>query len=165
MKSVKYRAHSSSILNISSRMLLLATFIFGVIINFVSTFYILGWVPALVVFYLEKKSVFVKYHSLLIVFTEIVKGLLLFLLTMISLQFEIPYFYGVYTDADFSLGIMSYVDLGINAFFLVLQIYQIWKICNYSELNVKFVNKVIYYFMKKDPRFYKMQEKVPLIEY
>ncbi len=164
MKTVKYKAHKSSILISPARLLLLATIILGVIINLVSTLYVLGWIPAMVVYYMEKKSIFVKYHSLLIVFTEIVKGLLLFILTIISLQFDIPYFYGVFTDVDFNLGIMGYIDIGINTFFLLFQVFQIWKICTYSEFGVKFINKILYYFMKKDPKFYEMQEKMNVIE-
>lgn len=164
MEVKHYKAHKSSIFNCSARLLLIITIILGVLINMVSTLYVLGWVPALIIFYLEKKSIFVKYHSLLVVLLEVIKGSVLLLLTMISLQLDLPYFYGIYTDTNFELGIMAYMDIAINAMFLVIRIYQIWKICNYSELNIKLINKIIYYFMKKDPKFYEMENKMVEIE-
>lgn len=159
MGQFKYKPHKSSIINISVRLLLILTVILSFFINLGSTNYIFAWIPPMIVFYLEKESIFVKYHSLLLVFIEIVRGLFLFFLTILSLQFNIPYFYGMLGQGDFSIGAIGYFDIALSVIILVFQIYQIWKISNYQELNIKSVDKVLYYFIKKDPRYYDLENK------
>lgn len=158
----QYLKHRSSVFNLWGRNILIIIILASLLINAFSTLFLLGWVPILIVYYIEKESLFVKYHSLLGLLLEILKGSLLFILSIISLNANLPYYYGIFTESSFQMGIMGYLDIFINLVFVAITIYQIVQIYNYKELNIKWLNKLIYWFLMKDPKFDKIEKNTPL---
>lgn len=157
-----YKSHKSSFFNMCARGLGITLMIVVFALDVLPSSFFLGWIPAAIIMYFEKNSLFVKYHATQLFFLQLFKGLFFFALSFIAIFTNQPYFTGEVGTGTFQLSLFGYLDLGILILWLIFFLLQFWNILKYKEFNISFIQKLVYKVMDADPRLTDIYKNTPI---
>lgn len=162
MNGKGYLPHHSSILKTSARATVVGILLIAIVIDLLPTINYFGWIPAILFMYFEKKSIYVKYHATQLVMIEIIKVVASFLLLLVSIFFDIPYYAGEYGTPSFKILPGGYLDLSIVVLSTIILLIQLWYAWKYQEFKGEKIRAYVYRMMKKDPKFDQMVRNTPI---
>lgn len=161
----KYKPHKSSFFKMPARGVIVLLFLTVVIFDIVFSEYYLGWLPAVVLMYIEKNSLFVKYHSTQLLFLQLFKGIAIFILNFLVIIFEWSYYIGDFTTNSFEISVVGYIDIFIFIIWFAFFIIQFLYASNYKEFSSSTIRKIIYKFIKTDPNYKSIYNRTPYERY
>lgn len=162
MNGKEYLPHQSSVLRISAKATVVGILLFAIAIDLLPTINYFGWVPAILFMYFEKKSIYIKYHATQLVMVEVTKVVASFLLLIVSIFFDMPYYTGEYGTPSFQILAGGYLDLSIIILSTIMLLVQLWYAWKYQEFKGEKIRAFIYRMMKKDPKFDQMLRNTPI---
>ncbi len=137
------KKHQSSIANVDANIMALLTYIGGAILAFVPGLKFFSWAVPLVIYFLEKKSDFVKKHAVQSISLNIVSSIFMFIIVIvlggIISSFSNPYYYGSGLAGLALVGLLSTI-LGIVV--LIVVIIASVKAYNYKSYTIPLLGKL-----------------------
>lgn len=145
----KYIEHKSSIFNINSLHLSILIYVIPIVINFFPTVNYMGWIFPILIFYNEKSSPFIKFHSLNSLIIELFRVCVGLLLVILAVYFKMPIYTINSEGLAFinALGYLHIIFIGVTFYF---SIHSVIKCINYKEVNLFLLSYFSSKYLKND---------------
>lgn len=144
MRNEKYASHQSSIGNTDANLMALLSYLSVIIMGWIPVLKLVPWVAPLIIWNLEKKSRFVKFHALQSMILDIVFSVvsLLFRVILIGivggLSISGNFFSAIFTGGFFSLLIFAFF-IGV----IVLAVIAMVKAYQYEEYHIPVIGDMV----------------------
>lgn len=151
-----YQPHSSSIGNINANLMALLVYLAPVVLSFVPVVRYVAWCAPLVLYFMEKNSLLVKFHSMQAFTVQIVNTILSVIYTIIVKTAIIGGTVATGIIGGFGLpviagigGIIYLVYAALSTILLVFEIIAMVKAYRYVEYRVPVAGKMAVWIMSK----------------
>lgn len=140
VKAVKVQPHKSSLGNMDANLMALLVYLAPIILAWIPVIKYVAWAVPLVVFFIEKDSKFVKFHSMQAILLSAVGAVLGFILSVIiagaiAVSYANSYGYG----ALGALGIVSFLALIITIIIIVFEIIAMVRAYGYVAYRIPLI--------------------------
>ena len=139
-KAVQVQPHKSSLGNMDANLMALLVYLAPIILAWIPVIKYVAWAVPLVVFFLEKDSKFVKFHSMQAILLSAVGAVLGFILSVIvagaiAVGYANSYGYG----ALGALGVVSFLALIITIIIIVFEIIAMVRAYGYVAYRIPLI--------------------------
>jgi uncharacterized membrane protein len=142
--AVKVQPHKTSLGNMDANLMALLVYLAPIILAWIPVVKYVAWAVPLVVFFIEKDSKFVKFHSMQALLLSAVGAVLGFILSVIiagaiAVGYSSNYGYGY--GAIGALGVVSFLALIITIIIIVFEIIAMVKAYGYVAYRIPLIGK------------------------
>ena len=152
----KYEQHNSTLGGIDANLLALLCYLAASVISFIPVLSYIAWLAPLVVFFLEKESGLVKFHSMQAFILGLAGGILKGILSIIvgiitAVGTAATVIFGGYGSFVGGVAISALIAVAINIVILVFAIIAMVKAYKNEEYNIPLVGKLTRWVLGKFP--------------